>query len=107
MLFNSKTCFLLSLRTVMGVKLLRAKWEIHNKVDWQKPWNEQTNPKKRIKVKSRNLLLSPKVHLLIMADPKYAALPGIVSSYDDCDNIIHTFWFKGNDFCYRLKLRIK
>ena len=39
-----------------------------------------------------------------MADPKYAALPGIVSSYDA---IMHTFWFIGNDFYYRLKLRIK
>ena len=39
-----------------------------------------------------------------MADPKYAALPGIVSSYDA---IMHTFWFIGNDFYYRLKLRIR
>ena len=35
-----------------------------------------------------------------MADPKYAALPGIVSLYDV---IMHTFWFIGNEFYYRLK----
>ena len=76
MLFYSKTCFPFVFSNCHGRQIAEnwAQWEIHNKVDWQKT--------KRIKIKSRNLLLSPKVHLLIMADPKYAALPGIVSSYD-------------------------
>ena len=62
----------------MGVKLLRAEKFITKSTDRKK----RTDEKERINTKSRNLLLSPKVHLLIMADPKYAALPGIVSSYD-------------------------
>ena len=102
MLFDSKTCFLLSLRTVMGVKLLRAKWEIHNKVDWQKTNRQKEKNKNQIK----KFTVFSKSSSINYGWSKICSFAWNCK-FIWCDNIMHTFWFKGNDFYYRLKLRIK
>ena len=101
MLLDSKTCFLfriLSLRTVMGVKLLRTKWEIHNKVDWQKTNRQKEKNKNQIK----KITVLSKTSSINYGWSKICSFAWNCK-FIWCDNIIHTFWFIGNDFYYRLK----